>query len=314
MRLPSLLLVSTTTHALFVAAPRRSTHLRSSADDGGQSLEGLESEYWNSLSSTEKTILAKSRAGGEYLKLGQLEDALACYDVAQDLSGNDRYEWHRGLALFYLGREGDAAADLLANAARFEARFDEPATEERIFAAAAAMRSAPAAPPRVAESPLRESRPVLRAARDLFFAGGGDAPTMAWKLDELKAACRSRGLKVSGRKAELVARLADAPAADAGGGDTVAKAFDSLRTLCAAATAGDPLRRRLFGHFYAGLYHEAGGDETRAAAHIALAHRRAGEEAADDLTVKLPQIHADARGWVLGDVPPADLARAETFQ
>jgi hypothetical protein len=30
--------------------------------------------------------------------------------------------------------------------------------------------------------------------------------------------------------------------------------------------------------------------------------------------VKLPQIHADARGWVLGDVPPADLARAETFQ
>ena len=72
MRLPSLLLVSTTTHALFVAAPRRSTHLRSSADDGGQSLEGLESEYWNSLSSTEKTILAKSRAGGEYLKLGQL--------------------------------------------------------------------------------------------------------------------------------------------------------------------------------------------------------------------------------------------------
>ena len=153
-----------------------------------------------------------------------------------------------------------------------------------------------------------------RQARDLFFAGGGDAPTMAWKLDELKAACRSRGLKVSGRKAELVARLADAPAADAGGGDAVAKAFDSLRTLCAAATAGDPLRRRLFGHFYAGLYHEAGGDETRAAAHIALAHRRAGEEAADDLTVKLPQIHADARGWVLGDVPPADLARAETFQ
>ena len=59
MRLPSLLLVSTTANALFVAAPRRSTHLRSSADDGSQSLEGLESEYWNSLSSTEKTILAK---------------------------------------------------------------------------------------------------------------------------------------------------------------------------------------------------------------------------------------------------------------
>ena len=41
MRLPSLLLVSTTANALFVAAPRRSTHLRSSADDGSQSLEGL---------------------------------------------------------------------------------------------------------------------------------------------------------------------------------------------------------------------------------------------------------------------------------
>mgnify|MGYP003313191825 CR=1 FL=1 len=56
------------------------------------------------------------------------------------------------------------------------------------------------------------------------------------------------------------------------------------------------------------------------AGHAAAAHRgqmgkitvAGGEEAADDLTVKLPQIHADARGWVLGDVPPADLAAQES--
>ena len=316
MRLPSLLLVSTTANALFVAAPRRSTHLRSSADDGGQSLEGLESEYWNSLSSTEKTILAKSRAGGEYLKLGQLEDALACYDVAQDLSGNDRYEWHRGLALFYLGREGDAAADLLANAARFEARFDEPATEERIFAAAAAMRSAPAAPPRVAESPLRESRPVLRAARDLFFAGAGEAPTLAWTAKELQAACRARGLKVSGKKADLVLRLAEgAPTTEPGLDEEAArtKAFDALRGLCTDRN-GDPLRRKLFAHFYAGLFHEAENDRDRAAAHLAVAAQRAETDPTGDLTAVLPKIHADARGWTLADVSGADLKRALAFE
>lgn len=289
-----------------------------------QTLAGLESEYWNSLSRTEQTILAKSRAGGEYLKLGQLEEALACFDVAQDLSQHTRYEWHRGLALFYLGRDADAAADLVANAQRFEERFEEPATEERIFAAAAARRATAAAtaetkarrPPIVVESPLRETRPVLRAARDLFFAGAGEAPTMAWTAKELQAACRARGLKVSGKKADLVVRLAEgAPTTEPGLDEEAArtKAFDALRGLCTDRN-GDPLRRKLFAHFYAGLYHEAENDRDRAAAHLAIAAQRAETDPTGDLTAVLPKIHADARGWTLADVSGADLKRALAFE
>ena len=47
--------------------------------------------------------------GRRYLRTGQLEDALACFDVAQDLSKNTRYEWHRGLCLYYLDRLPEAA-------------------------------------------------------------------------------------------------------------------------------------------------------------------------------------------------------------
>ena len=160
----------------------------SESEEESQTLAGLESEYWNSLSAVEQKILSKSRAGGLYLRLGQVEDALEAFDVARDLSGDSRYEWHRGVCLFYLERHEDAVADLVANAERYEDRFESPGTEERLFAVAAARRgSLTEEPPLVAEPQRRDSRPVFRALRELFAGEEASA------CEALRSLCRADG-------------------------------------------------------------------------------------------------------------------------
>ena len=53
-------------------------------------------------------------------------------------------------------------------------------------------------------------RPAVRRRRATAMRGSSSDVWQAMKVIDLKAACRRRGLKVSGTKAELVARLVDA--------------------------------------------------------------------------------------------------------
>ena len=54
-------------------------------------------------------------------------------------------------------------------------------------------------------------RPAVRRRRATALRSSSSDVWQAMKLVDLKAACRRRGLKVSGTKAELVARLSAAP-------------------------------------------------------------------------------------------------------
>ena len=181
-------------------------------------LEELEADYWSSLDDVERQIQGASRSGAAFLRQGDLEGALEQFDRAQQLSKNSRYEWHRGICLYYLDRFDDARVDFVENALRYEERFFEPASEERFFAQACALRGVKG-DDFAAASELRETRPVLRACAALF---GGDV-----------------------------------------------NAAKTLRDSATGRIPLDALRRRLLGHFYAGLYHDALHDAERARAHLA---------------------------------------------
>lgn len=224
-----------------------------------QSLEALEADYWGSLNDVERQIQGASKSAEAFLRQGQLEDALEQFNKAQELSQHKRYEWHRGVCLYYLDQLADAQSDFVANAQRYEGRFGEPASEERLFARACALRGE-TTEAFAAASEVRETRPVLRACAQLF---DGDEGALA-----------------------------------------------TLRDLCVNADTKDAMRRRLFGHFYVGLYHDAKGDAEKAKAHLALATSKVSDE---DFTTRLPHLHATVRGWSLDDVPPEALASAARF-
>ena len=225
-----------------------------------QSLEELEADT-GVLDDVERQIQGASRSGAAFLRQGDLEGALEQFDRAQQLSKNSRYEWHRGICLYYLDRFDDARVDFVENALRYEERFFEPASEERLFAQACALRGVKG-DDFAAASELRETRPVLRACAALF---GGDV-----------------------------------------------NAAKTLRELCDRTDSVDALRRRLLGHFYAGLYHDALNDAERARAHLALAVDNVAVDD-QDFTARLPRLHASVRGWSLGDVAPDALRQAAAF-
>ena len=160
-----------------------------------------------------------------------------------------------------MDRFDDARVDFVENALRYEERFFEPASEERLFAQACALRGVKG-DAFAATSELRETRPVLRACAALF---GGDV-----------------------------------------------NAAKTLRELCDRTDSVDALRRRLLGHFYAGLYHDALHDAERAKAHLALAAERVALDD-QDFTARLPRLHASVRGWSLDDVAPDALRQAAAF-
>ena len=142
-----------------------------------QSLEELEADYWSSLDDVERQIQGASRSGAAFLRQGDLEGALEQFDRAQQLSKNSRYEWHRGICLYYLDRFDDARVDFVENAQRYEERFSEPASEERLFAQACALRGVKG-DEFAAASELRETRPVLRACAALFGGDNNAAKTL----------------------------------------------------------------------------------------------------------------------------------------
>ena len=89
-------------------------------------------------------------------------------------------------------------------------------------------------------------------------------------------------------------------------------AAKTLRELCDRTDSVDALRRRLLGHFYAGLYHDALHDAERARAHLALAVDNVAVDD-QDFTARLPRLHASVRGWSLDDVPQDALMKAAAF-
>lgn len=137
-------------------------------DSDFPTLAQLEQQYWESLNATERKIEARNSAGLEYLRLGQLQDAVDAFDEVKELSYGQRYAWQRGIALYYLDRFDEALSDFTESISKYERRFEEVATEERIMGAAAARLAGKAL-----ELPtdLKETRPIFRILLDIFEGG-----------------------------------------------------------------------------------------------------------------------------------------------
>ncbi|KAJ1458352.1 hypothetical protein M885DRAFT_513491 [Pelagophyceae sp. CCMP2097] len=136
-------------------------------DTAVRELRQLEAEALAQMSAKEKEIMRKTNTAMMYLRMGQFEDALVSFDAARALAGPAAYLWQRGIALFYLGRYGEAAADFDGNADIFEEKFEQLASEERVLAACA-RRKAGDETALVLNPELEETRPVLSVVNAVF--------------------------------------------------------------------------------------------------------------------------------------------------
>ena len=108
----------------------------------------------------------------------RLKDAKEAFDFVYELKP-DAYCWHKGIVEYYLGDYEEASNQFQQNAIRFENKYGEPASEERIWACATHLKyrqyhsKNKVLPPLAYILPMdedvpKERRKVMRIARDLF--------------------------------------------------------------------------------------------------------------------------------------------------
>ena len=107
-----------------------------------------------------------------------MKDAKEAFDFVYELKP-DAYCWHKGIVEYYLGDYEEASNQFQQNAIRFENKYGEPASEERIWACATHLKyrqyhsKNKVLPPLTYILPMdedvpKERRKVMRIARDLF--------------------------------------------------------------------------------------------------------------------------------------------------
>ncbi|CAM9535300.1 unnamed protein product [Scytosiphon promiscuus] len=175
------------------AGRRRSSRLRLQKEDlpdetvrqmaaANQRVKELEEEYWKSLDADELAIERKCASGLACLKApGMLEKAAEYFTSAAELSRPNSRTWPLGVVLFYLGRYEESAVRLDTDIRSFEKQFEESATDERIWQAAAWIRGAREAGADVEQVaaalpplPITEPNALRRTVYNMFR--GGDTP------------------------------------------------------------------------------------------------------------------------------------------
>eukprot|EP00903_Cladosiphon_okamuranus_P020147 g18497.t1 len=158
-----------------------------------QRVKELEEEYWKSLDAEEIAIERKCASGLACLKVpGMLEKAAEYYTAAAELSPPSARTWPLGLVLYYLGRYEESAVRLDTDIRSFEKQFEECATDERIWQAAAWIRGAREAGADVAAVaaalpplPIPEPNALRRTVYNMFR--GADTPEDVQRVAKLDA-------------------------------------------------------------------------------------------------------------------------------
>ncbi|CAM9574942.1 unnamed protein product [Pylaiella littoralis] len=198
--------VATCSTGTAVPPPRRQAYTRLSLNKedlpdesirqiaaANQRVKDLEEEYWKSLDADEIAIERKCASGLACLKApGMLEKAAEYYTSASELSPPSARTWPLGLVLYYLGRYEEAAVRLDTDIRSFEKQFEECATDERIWQAAAWIRGAGEAGADVEQvaaalPPLSIPEPnaLRRTVYNMFR--GGDTPEDVQRVAKLNA-------------------------------------------------------------------------------------------------------------------------------
>lgn len=280
-----------------------------------------EREYMMSLSSSDdddvideynvdKFVALWTEEGLGHLRMLRFEEAGASFDKVYKIKP-DAYLWQDGIVKYYLGDYHGAAESLAKNAKRYEIRFMEPASEERIWRDAAELKvissfnggrkvskkfiDVPAAMRVVLdedsdvddktaemESIASERRKVIRIARQLFSSSlRNDSAGVALARAQLQACC----------------------------GDSFPSSLKStLPTLSASKNAKssstsvskDHKMRKLHSFFYLGLHYDALGRSYESKQCMKMALKTCAQSIGgnnQDITFLLPVIHMTVRDW-----------------
>jgi len=258
------------------------TSAKSGETDFTLDIAATEEEWMRQASRVEQEVYRKTEQGMHHLKLLQVEEASHAFDQVFELKPS-AYLWQAGIAKFYLNQMEDAADVLVKSATRFEKRFFEPATEERIWRDACELKllssiATKQERKRVVEQDLlsknvaqvhdtentaellaSESRKVLRIARELFNSTlHKDYSTSILSRAKLRSICGP---------------------------------YDEFPVL-------DRKLWKLTAWFYLGLHYDAMGneEESKKCMKMALRLSTAGTSAVD-IVHTLPMLHMARRDW-----------------
>lgn len=108
------------------------------ATDYAMDIAATEASYLASATPLDQKIYQLTEEGLGYLKSLRLREAVAAFDTVFTLKPT-AYVWQAGIARYYLGDVDGAARVFARCGGLFEARFGEPASEERIWRHACAL-------------------------------------------------------------------------------------------------------------------------------------------------------------------------------
>lgn len=280
-----------------------------------------EREYMMSLSSSDnddvideynvdKFVALWTEEGLGHLRMLRFEEAGASFDKVYAIKP-DVYLWQDGIVKYYLGDYHGAAESLAKNAQRYEVRFMEPASEERIWRDAAELKvisslnggrkvskkftDVPAAMRVVLdedsnldektaeiENIASERRKVIRIARQLFSSSlRNDSKGVTLARAQLQACCGDSF--PSSLKSTL-------PTLSPTKKTTVSSSFQSK----------DHKMHKLHSFFYLGLHYDALGRSYESKQCMKMALKTCAQSISgnnQDITYLLPVIHMTVRDW-----------------
>jgi len=296
------------------------------AQDYPINVDKTEKEYLQSLSTSDddsvideynidKFVALWTDEGLAHLKMLHFQEASESFKKVYEIKP-EAYLWQDGLLKYYLEDYHDAAESLARNAVRYETRFGEPASEERIWRDAAELKiihtinggrkmknKDSAAAVRVAalldkengvneeqsekDSIASERRKVFRLARQLFSSSlQGNSAGMTLARAQLQAMCGDSFPPL------LKSTLPTMP--------TIASEEQQQSRTSLFKARPDHKMYKLHSLFYLGLHYDALGQsyESKQCMKMALktcANSISGNN--QDITYLLPVIHMTIRDW-----------------
>jgi len=242
--------------------------------------QATQQEFLKHASAVEQEVFRLTEAGMGCLKSLQLEKADEAFGQVFDLRPS-AYLWQAGVVKFYLG-DLDSAADIFArNAVTYETRFGGPASEERIWRDACA---------------LKMLNSKSRAEKKDLAASGGTNSLVA----EIPDGDENDKFQIESRKAiRLVRDLFAASVCSDLSGEVLARA--KLRSLGGPPEEEPKLDRKmwkLYSWFYLGLHYDAIGEKCESKKCMKMALRlRPSSGKGGDIIHTLPLLHMSVRDW-----------------
>jgi hypothetical protein len=255
------------------------------AKDFELNVKRTELEWSLQASGFEQKVKGLSVKGLDEMRMLRLEEADKAFEAVFEMKPN-AYCWQAGIVKFYLGDYRSAAECFARNARYYESKFDQVASEERIWRDACELKLLGEArgkrkenidPPVAALEPRDETAPnetrkVIRIAGDLFAASvDNDLSAMMLARAKLRSVCGE---------------------------------YDDDANQ---KTKKDLKMWRLSAWFYLGLHYDVTGDMLESKDCMKMALRQCIGGNGNDIIQTLPMLHMARRDWFDDDDFDEDL-------